>query len=122
MDEIKEKTKELAEALVRSQEYQNFLQAKKGTEGSAAASKMLNDFMKMQSELQSAQMRGEDVSKERIEQLQRSFEIISFNPYIRDYFAADLKLLNLLSQIMMELGMAVGIDPSHFSPPQGPEE
>lgn len=116
MDEVREKTRELAEALARSEEYRNFLRAKEGVEKSAAASKMLNDFIKLQTDLRKAQLRGEKVSEDQIKQVQRSFEIINFNPYIRDYFMADFKLMELMGEIQRTLSKAIGVDLEQFNP------
>ncbi len=116
MDEVRQKAKELAEALTNSEEYQSFLRAKENVEASSAASKMLNDFIKLQSELQKAHLRGEELSQDKIDQMQKTFELVNFNPYIREYFMADFKLMALMGEIQKTLSSAVGIDLEQANP------
>jgi cell fate (sporulation/competence/biofilm development) regulator YlbF (YheA/YmcA/DUF963 family) len=116
MDQVRQKVKELAEALTNSEEYQSFLRAKENLEASSAASKMLNDFIKFQSDLQKAHLQGEEISQDKIDQMQKTFELINFNPYIREYFMADFKLMGLMGEIQKTLSSAVGIDIDQTKP------
>lgn len=112
--DVRTKAQELADALSNSQEFINYKNAKAKVDESAAASKMLNDFNKQQAKLRMAQMKGETVTDEQIAQLQKSLEIISFNPYIREYFAAEFALVQLMTEIQQMLAKAVELDLPSF--------
>lgn len=107
---VRVKAQELANALASSEEFTNYKNAKAKVDESTAASKMLDDFNKQQSELRIAQMKGETVTDEQIAQLKKSYEIISFNPYIREYFGAEFALMQLMAEIQEMLAKAIELD------------
>jgi cell fate (sporulation/competence/biofilm development) regulator YlbF (YheA/YmcA/DUF963 family) len=105
--DVKQKAQELAEAITNSPEFANYKQARANVDESAAASKMLNDFIKQQTELRLAEMKGETISDDQITQLKKTYEIISFNPYIREYFSAEFALMHLMTEIQEILAKAI---------------
>jgi cell fate (sporulation/competence/biofilm development) regulator YlbF (YheA/YmcA/DUF963 family) len=107
---VRVKAQELANALANSGEFTNYKNAKAKVDESTAASKMLDDFNKQQSELRMAQMKGETVTDDQIAQLKKSYEIISFNPYIREYFGAEFALMQLMTEIQQTLAKAIELD------------
>ncbi|HHT68995.1 MAG TPA: YlbF family regulator [Firmicutes bacterium] len=64
-----------------------------------AAKVMLRDFQEKQFELQKQQMAGEEITPDQEEQLQRLFEVISVNPYIRELFEAEFAFSGLMMQV-----------------------
>lgn len=82
----------MAFALKSSDEFLALSAAKKALELDVAAKKMVQDFMSKQMELQIAAMSGkQEENKEKIEQAQKLYEIISLNNNARDYLNHMMK-------------------------------
>ncbi|MGE5578085.1 MAG: YlbF family regulator [Syntrophothermus sp.] len=106
---VLEMAQELAKALRETQEYRKWQEALARVEENAAAQIMFRDFRQKQSELQKAILAGETVGEEKAQELQRLYEIASYNPIVRDLFAAEQQLGELVARIQQVIVEAVGI-------------
>lgn len=97
--DVQKKAQELAAAITQSSEYQRMLAAREKVSKHQAAKVMLRDFQEKQLQLQQLQMAGEAITQEQEEQLQRLFEVISVNPYIRELFEAEFAFSGLMLQV-----------------------
>ncbi|NPV26662.1 MAG: YlbF family regulator [Firmicutes bacterium] len=102
----------LARALKSCDEYTSFLAAKAKVDADKNAKKMLRDFQQRQIAVQKAQMLNEEVPEEQIKQLERMFEVLSYNPIIKEYLTAEFRLARMLADIQKIIGEAVelGLD------------
>ncbi|HKM43546.1 MAG TPA: YlbF family regulator [Limnochordia bacterium] len=97
--DVQKKAQELAHAIATSSEYKRMMNAREEVSKHQAAKVMLRDFQEKQFELQKQQMAGEEITPDQEEQLQRLFEVISVNPYIRELFEAEFAFSGLMMQV-----------------------
>ncbi len=103
-----EKAKSLAKSIAESEEYLELKKAKEELEKHEAALIMWRDFEKSQLELQAAIMAGEEIPDEKKKEIEKSFEIIMLNPYVRDMYAASIRFYGMIEEISRIIGEAVG--------------
>lgn len=102
--------KELAEALRESEEYREYQEAKKKVDEHEAAKIMLEDFRKKQLELEKKRLAGEEIPQAEMEKIKKLSEIITYNPYLRDYLLAEVKLQQLMMEIQKIIASGIGLD------------
>lgn len=107
-DKILALAEELASQLAQSDEYQSLKKAEAELDAHAAAKIMWQDLRKKQQACQEAGLSQEDL-KTRFEELQKTYELVSHNPYIRNYLMAQMELGQLWSEIQKLLAEAIGI-------------
>lgn len=106
---VYDKAHELAKAVRQSQEFKEFKKAAEKLEEDKKAKEMLEDFRKKQWEIQSEKLAGKDV-KEKEVQLQKLYEVLSYNQDIVDYLQAEARFYTLMSDISNILGRAIELD------------
>lgn len=119
MSLVLERARQLAKALENCDEYTAYKNALAELEKHEAARLMWRDFQKRQAEVQMARLSGEEVSEEQIEDLERGYDILMMNPYVRDVVIAEFKFTQLFAEVQKIIGEAVGI---RFSAPEGSDE
>lgn len=100
----------LARALRDSQEFQRFRQLRVGVEKDPKVKDMLDDFRRRQFELQAAQAMGKEPDSQTLEAAERLGEILSQHPGVSEYFQAELRLAQLLSDIQKIIAEAVEVE------------
>ncbi len=110
--DILQKTQELADSLVESNEYQKLVKARKSVESHQAAKVMLRDFHKKQMDLQQQQMEGKPVSENQADELRKLYEVLSINPYIRELFEAEFAFSGLMMEVQDIISKALGLNES----------
>ena len=109
MSLVLERARQLAKALGECDEYLSYKKSLEELEKHEAARIMWTDFQKRQAEIQRARLSGEEVPEARIKELERSYEILMMNPYIRDVIAAEFRFTHLFADVQRIIGEAVGI-------------
>lgn len=102
------KAYELAKALKESPEYAAYIRAREEIGNHEAARIMLKDLERKRKEIGKAALAGEKVDEARLEDLKRTYEIVGFNPYIKELFAAEARLGELVAQVQKIIGEAIG--------------
>ncbi|WP_069649449.1 YlbF family regulator [Caloranaerobacter ferrireducens] len=100
----------LARAIKNSDEYKEYLRKQEKVFANEKTKEMVIDFRKKTMEIQMEQMTGKEVSKERLEQLKRLEEIIMNNPVIHEFFMAEMRFGQMMSDIYKILGESINID------------
>ncbi len=98
---------QLAKALADSDEYRQFIEAKAKVEEDETNMTLLQDFRRRQLELQMAQITGEDIDEEQVEQLEKMYQMLSLNKNINEYLNAEYRLSRLMADIQKIIGTAV---------------
>lgn len=96
---VYDKTYELAKAIKNSNEKKNLLEAKKKVDKDQKAKEMYNDLVDLQLELQQKQVKGEDISEDDIEKLQKKQEIALMHSDIQSLFEAEKRLSIMFEEI-----------------------
>lgn len=102
---------QLARALADSAEYARLQAARKAVEERQAAQIMLEDARRQEIKLRDRHARGEEISEAELDDLQKTMELVSFNPYVRELLEAEYALGQLLTEIWGIVSAGVGIEP-----------
>lgn len=105
--EVYDRAHELARALSRSEEYGDYRLARAKLESSAANLEMLRDFRRRRLEMEMALLRGQEPDPSLRQALEESYRIISLNPTITAFLAAEERLARLLADIQKILFDAI---------------
>lgn len=109
---IHDKAHELAKGLQQSQEYQEFLAMKQKLESDAHAQKMVRDFIAKKIEVEYEILAGKPEDKEKTDQLQRLYDVLSYNATARDFLHAQMRFQQVMSDVYKIIGdgVAEGLD------------
>lgn len=102
---VHDKANELARALKESEEVQEITAAMKLVDADPDSKRMLEDFRRRQNEIQQRMMTGDMPAQEEMEQMEKSFEVLSLNLNIRRLFEAERRLsvvIEDVNKIIME--------------------
>lgn len=94
-------------AIKESHEYKKLFEAKELLKQDADADKMVKDFLKKQTEMQLEAMGGKQVDKDKQEQLQKLYELISLNDKARDYVQTYMRFQLMMEDIYKIFGEAI---------------
>ena len=98
----------LAHALKSHEDYLALCAAKNGLVQDETGKKLVQDFMSKQMEVQIAMMSGnKDENKDKIEQIQKLYEIIALNNNARDYLARMMKFTRVVEDMHRILNDAI---------------
>jgi cell fate (sporulation/competence/biofilm development) regulator YlbF (YheA/YmcA/DUF963 family) len=97
----------LARGLNTSPEYKNYQEALSKIKGDKEKENLLADFRKKQMEIQALQLMGKEVPKEKMDELHKAMEILSFHPVIKEYLEAEFRLGRVLSDVQKIIADAV---------------
>lgn len=103
-----------AKAIKESHEYKKLLDSKEKLSSDKDAQKMVKDFLEKQAGLQLDAISGKEPEKEKQEQIQKLYELISLNEKARDYIQAYMRFQMMLEDIYKILGDAIKPVTSEF--------
>lgn len=102
---VHDKANELARALKESEEVKEITAAMELVNADPDSKNMLEDFRRRQNEIQQRMMSGDMPAQEEMEQMEKSFEVLSLNLNIRRLFEAERRLsvvIEDVNKIIME--------------------
>lgn len=99
-----DKAHELAKAIRESDVFSRTLAARKRLEMDESTVTMVQDFRRRQWELQAKAMMGQPITEQDEAMLSKLAEVVSLNPDVSQYLAAEYQLSVLLSDIQKILG------------------
>ncbi|MDR3565526.1 MAG: YlbF family regulator [Negativicutes bacterium] len=109
---IYDKAHELARALKTSPEYLAFLKAKEALAPDEDAKKMVREFMMKKAELEYDAMSGKGEDKAKVEQVQRMFELLTYNSKARAFMEDYSRFQRIMADVSKIIGESVaeGLD------------
>lgn len=116
---VKQKVRELADALVATEAYTKLQEARGQIAQHTAAQVMLRDLLGKQQRLQEKIWRGEEPSEAEIADYEQTAQVVSINPYIRRLLEAEMQFRELFVAVQRELAQAVGLDAPESEAPSG---
>lgn len=105
---LRSRADELADLLSQSNEYLQFLEARKSLEADEERSHMLNELRQQQMNLRMAAMLGEDVAEDNSE-FERMFLMLSQDPRISEYLFAEGRFFHLISEMEESFARRLGL-------------
>jgi len=99
----------LAKAIKESNEFRAFDEIRKEVEKDEQLSQMLKDLQGKQLEIQAAQMTGQELSPETMNQIQSLSTMIATKPLAAQYLQAEAQFSIMINDVFGILGEAVGM-------------
>lgn len=106
--DLRARARELGEAIKETPEFQALQAARQRIEEHEAARIMLADFRRREAEYRRALLSGK-ATEEQAKEIKDLAEIVACNPYIRDLFAAEAAVAQLVVGLQSEILAAVGM-------------
>lgn len=94
-----DKAYELAKAIKSSAEKKNLLNAKKKVEKDQKTKEMYDDLVELQLQLQQKHLKGDNISEEDIEKLQKKQEIALLHSDIQALFEAERRVAIMFEEV-----------------------
>ncbi len=98
----------LAHAIKDSEEFKKFRELEGQVKDNESLKAMVEDFQKRQLELQALQLQGIQPDEEKITKLQELFEILSKDPKAAEFFQAEMRFNQLMTDVSKILGDVMG--------------
>lgn len=98
---------ELVKAMRESHEFKKIVEAKKTLSTDASATEMVKNFNEQRRELEMAQMMGKEPDKEKMEKVQKLYEVLSLNKTAAEYLQAEIRFQMMLNDISKNIGEVV---------------
>ncbi len=99
----------LANSIKKSKEFEEFLKNKEKVDSDEKTKEMVNDFRKKLMKAQMEHLAGKEVDEEETEKLQKLEEVLMLNPTIKDYFMAEIRFSQLISDVYSIIEDAIDI-------------
>lgn len=89
----------LARALTGCAEFKSYAAARERVMADPAKREMVVNFRRLQAEVEMARLAGQEVDKEKEEQVARLYELLRLNPTITEFLEAESRLGRLIADI-----------------------
>ncbi|NLI69687.1 MAG: hypothetical protein GX364_02325 [Firmicutes bacterium] len=99
----------LAAALKNSTEFADYSKAFHRLKDDSTASSIIEDFYKIQTEIQQLQLEGQEVSAEKEEKYKKMAEIANMNLVVKEYMEAEYRLAVLVGDIQKIIVEAIEV-------------
>lgn len=109
----------LATAIRESEEFKQFDRHKKVVEANPELNNAIKDFMNKQVEFQAAQMMGQQMSMESMQQIQQLSAVLMQDPSAAQYLQCQMRLSMMMADVYKIIGEAAGMDMGMFGGQQG---
>ena len=107
---IYDKAHELADQIKNSEDVVRYKKLRDELYSDEGSRKLITDYKKLQFEAQAVYLSGNEVPSEMMERLQKSGELLQFNPKITELFALEYKVNTLITDLYKIIGEACGLD------------
>ena len=97
----------LVAAFKNTDEYKEYMRLKKEMKADEKTYNMLKDFKDKQNEVQISYLNGEEVSKEKQEEMQNLYSIVAQNDSCRKVLECEMKINIILADLQKAIGEAV---------------
>ncbi|MBM7613963.1 YlbF family regulator [Alkaliphilus hydrothermalis] len=107
---VYDKAHQLAKALKESIEYKSFKELQKKLEENPEIKEMMEDFKKHRFEVQSAQMRGQQVEADKLTKLEELQRHIMEEAIVAEYIEAEYRFTQMVTDIYKIIGESIEVD------------
>lgn len=111
---VYDRAHELARALKQSEVYREYLAAKGKMEQNEAALSMFRDFRRKQFELQKAQILGQKLSEEQIQQIESLSGLITQHSMLKEFLEMEYRLGQMIADVQKILAEGIDFDFNPF--------
>lgn len=104
---------QLASAIKESEEFKQYDSVKKKVEANEDLNKAIKDFVSRQIEVQTAQMMGQELDQETIQQMQQLSAALMADPTAAEYLQCQMRFSMMMADVYKIIGEVadMGFDP-----------
>ncbi len=110
MQNVYDSAHRLAKAIRESEENRRYLAAREKVMADEKAVEMVTDFRQKQMEYHARQLGGEELGDEDRENLAKLRESLEFRPEVREFLDAEVRLVQLITDVQGILADSVSLD------------
>lgn len=107
---IYDKAHELARALKFSPEHKQYQEAKEKIGKNPENMKILKDFHLKQLEIQTMQMMGQEIPREKMQEYEKMGELLSYHPTVRDFLQAEYRMMQVVADVQKIIAQALDLE------------
>ncbi len=100
----------LADSIKQSEEFKDYLGKREKVYSDEKTKEMVEDFRKKLIKVQMEHLAGNDVNEGDKEKLQKLEDVLMLNPSIKDYFMAEIRFSQLISDVYNIIEDAINIE------------
>lgn len=100
----------LAAAIKASEEFKQYEEKKQVIDANPQIKEAINDFMKRQMEMQMAQMTGQDVGADMMQQMQQLSAVLMQDPSAAQYLQCQMRFSMMMADVYKIIGEAADFD------------
>ncbi len=104
----------LAQAIKESEEFKQYDQMQKLVDQDPQLSQMVKELQDLQIRQQQAQLSGEQISQEMMQEIQRLSAMMMANPAAAQYMQTAMRFSLMMADVYKILGEAIGMDMSQL--------
>ena len=97
----------LVDAFKKTPEYTEYMQLKENLKSNEKTYEMLKNFKEKQSEVQISYINGQEVSKEKQEEMENLYSIVAQNSDCRRILECEMKINIILADLQKSMGEAI---------------
>ena len=105
-----DQARQLAQTMKESEEYREYMRLKEAAYEDETNRALLNEYRKLQFQLQAKAAAGETLQQEDMQRFQQIGVLLQFNPDASDYLLAEFRFQRLLTDIFKILADVAGVD------------
>ena len=100
----------LKDSLVESTEVKEYKASWDKIKQNPKNKKMVDDFRAKQLEIQAMQLSGKEPDKEKVDQIEKLYNVISLNPEVNNFLQCEYRLGTLMNDITKIISEGIDID------------
>lgn len=105
--EVYDEAHALARAITNSELYRSYVAARNKVLSDPNKREMLVSFRRREAEVEASRLAGQEVPKEKEEELRRLYEIMRLNPTVAEFLEAEARLARMVADIQKILADAL---------------
>ncbi|MDR0853641.1 MAG: YlbF family regulator [Clostridiales Family XIII bacterium] len=106
---IKDKARELSDAIKETAEYQNYLRVKEKAQQNPELVEILNDYQEKQFEIQKKVALGEDLTNDIQQQMQDLYQVLARDPLAAEYLQAQMQFALMANEVLQEVSAVLKV-------------
>ena len=110
MQNVYDLAHELVRSLKETDQFKDFMDAKKALDANPQISAMMSDFQNKSMEFQTKMMSGQEPDGDAMDQIQKLYGIVMSDPLASSYFPAPMQLQTSLGDIFKIISEAVDVE------------
>ena len=110
MQNVYDLAHELVRSLKETDQFKDYVDAKKALDANEQVSAMMNDFQQKSMDFQTKTMMGQAPDADALDQIQKLYAIVMSDPLASSFFNAQMQLQTIIADIYKIIGEGVDVE------------